>query len=503
MDNKKDIFHNLFVFEMANNHMGNLEHGLRIIRDIHKVCEGFDYKFGFKVQYRHLDTFIHPEFKGRTDIKYVKRFQKTRLTEDQFKTLKDEMSRLGFITICTPFDESSVNLIEQHGFDIIKIGSCSFTDWPLLERIAKTDKPIIVSTAAAPIEDIDRVVSFFTHREKAFCLMHCVAEYPTLNKDLQLNQISFLKSRYPQINIGYSTHEDPDSLDPVKMAVAKGASVFEKHVGIKTNEFRLNDYSATPEQVRGWLKAAQAAFEICGVAGKRYESHEGEKKSLMALRRGVFAKRLIKKAEKISLSDVFLAIPTQEGQITANDMSKYTELHAKKDVEVNKPILFSDTWKEDNRDKIYSIVSQVKEVLKRSNVLVPNRLDFEISHHYGIDRFKEYGTTIINFINRAYCKKLIILISGQKHPEQYHKIKEETFHILYGDVKLILDGVEKELNPGDIVTIEKGARHIFSSKNGAVIEEISSTHNSDDSYYTEPEIARNKGRKTLVTYWAD
>ena len=58
---------------------------------------------------------------------------------------------------------------------------------------------------------------------------------------------------------------------------------------------------------------------------------------------------------------------------------------------------------------------------------------------------KKLAVLIINVVNREYCKKLIVLLPGQKHPEQYHNIKEETFVVLYGDVALTLDGVDKEL----------------------------------------------------------
>ncbi|VEB45150.1 N-acetylneuraminate synthase [Chromobacterium violaceum] len=120
----------LFIFEMANNHMGNVEHGVALIRAIRESCQGFDFDFGFKLQYRNLDTFIHSSFKGRDDVKYVKRFEETRLQPEQMQKLVAEMKANGFKAICTPFDEESVDLIEAHGIEIIKIASCSFTDWP-------------------------------------------------------------------------------------------------------------------------------------------------------------------------------------------------------------------------------------------------------------------------------------------------------------------------------------------------------------------------------------
>lgn len=495
----------LFVFEMANNHAGSVEHGLTIIQKIHDVIEKFKSKFdfGFKMQYRDLDTLIHPEFKSRYDFKYIKRFLETRLGAEQLKRLKDEMKTLGFITVCTPYDEKSVDLIEQHDFDIIKIASSSLTDWPLLERIVRSEKPIITSTAGASLEDIDKVVSFFEHRDKLFSLMHCIAAYPNSDSNLQLNQIDLLKARYPQIKIGYSTHERPDNFDAVKLAVAKGATIFEKHVGIITESVKLNEYSATPEQAREWLESALAAFEMCGTIGQRPESLEQEKASLMSLRRGVFAKRKIQKGEKIELSSVFFAIPTTANQVTANDFSKYTIFHASLDIEANQPILFSNTKRREIREKVYKIVQQIKAFLKKSKVVVQPRLDLEISYHYGIERVNEFGAAIITYINREYSRKLIIILPGQTHPEQYHKLKEETFVVLYGNVKVTIEGVERAYKPGDAVTVEKERKHTFKSRNGVVIEEISTTHYPEDSYYTDPEITKNPDRKTLLTFWLD
>jgi quercetin dioxygenase-like cupin family protein len=95
------------------------------------------------------------------------------------------------------------------------------------------------------------------------------------------------------------------------------------------------------------------------------------------------------------------------------------------------------------------------------------------------------------------------MLPGQKHPEQYHKIKEETFVVLDGDVKLTLDGTVKDCRRGDVVTVNRGTKHPFSSENGAIIEEISSTHYKDDSYYTDEAILRNRDRKTVLCYWME
>lgn len=491
----------LFIFEMANNHNGDISHGIKIIREIYEVCKDYDFLFGFKFQYRDLDTFIHPDFKERKDIKFVKRFSDTRLSKEEFLELKAEIDRLGFISICTPFDEKSVDLIEEHDFDIIKIASCSLTDWPLLERIVKSNKPIIASTAGNPIEDIDKVVGFLMNRNKEFAIMHCVAEYPTENKNLQLGQIDLLKKRYEKVNIGFSTHEDPNNTDPIKMAIAKGCAIFEKHVAFGENK---NAYSATPDQVRSWLESAKKAYEMIGLTNERVPVTIKEKEDLRQLRRAVFAKTFIKPGDRINESNVFYAIPSQVGQLMANDLSKYSHYLAKKHITEKEAIILDDLALIDIREQVMKIVFQdIKEIIKKANLPLPKVIDLEISHHYGIEKFHEYGCTMINVINRDYCKKIIIVLKGQTNPFHHHKVKEESFVVTYGDIIVNLNGEEKEYKRGDIILVKTGEKHSFTSKNGGIFEEISTTHCKADSFYDDENIMNNKDRKTTVKLWLD
>lgn len=493
----------LFIFEMANNHMGDAEHGLKIIRDIRKASENFDFNFAFKFQYRDLNTFIHPDYKTRMELKYVKRFSETKLSEEEFLALKKEAENLGFIAVCTPFDEISADLAVKHDYDILKIASASCTDWPLLEKIAAADKPVVVSTGGVKLEDLDKVVSFFQHRNKQFALMHCVGEYPAPKNHLQLNQIDLLKKRYPETAVGFSTHEEPDNFKAIKVAIAKGAVIFEKHVGVKTDKYELNAYSATSEQIKNWLQAAKEAYETCGAVAERAPFSEKELADIRQFQRGVFAARDVKKDERIDVSNAFFAFPNQPGQILANDFSKYTIFIALNDIAKNSPILAESVNKLETRDKVYEIVVKSRKFLADAKISVSNRLNFEISHHYGIDRFYEFGAVIITCVNREYAKKLILLFPGQKHPAHTHKQKEETFHILSGGAVFELDGAKREANAGDIVTVERGVKHSFYSENGAIFEEISSTHYKDDSFYEDENITNNKNRKTALTYWLE
>ncbi|MGA2733342.1 MAG: N-acetylneuraminate synthase family protein [Syntrophobacteraceae bacterium] len=490
----------LFVFEMANNHMGSLDHGVRIIREFGEIVKGFPFQFAFKLQYRDLDTFIHPDFKERMDIKYVKRFMETRIEEEVFILFLQEMKACGFITMCTPFDEPSVDKIEKQGIDIVKIASCSFTDWPLLERIAQTKKPIIASTASASLDEIDNVVSFFEHRNKDFTLMHCVAEYPTADDNLQLNQIDLLRGRYPKVRIGYSTHEGPNNVDAIRIAVAKGAAVFEKHVGVPTEQFALNGYSASPAQAKAWLNAAAQSYRMSGVAGIRVKPSEKELDSITSLRRGVFASRSFAKGEAIGQNEVFMAFPPQDGQVTANEWSKYTRFVATSDIEAKAPLLATNMNCYHMRQKVFDIVQRVKGLLEEGRIVVPGQTDLEVSHHYGLDRFDEHGLVMITVVNREYCKKILVMLPGQSHPEQFHEKKEETFHVLHGSVKVALDGEEKTYGPGESIHVDRGVRHKMCTVTGTVFEEISSTHYKDDSFYVDPAISRNRDRKTYLTY---
>ncbi len=500
---KKNItFDNLFILEMANNHQGDVEHGLNIIRSFHEVTKNFSFQFSIKFQYRYIDTFVHPDFVNSKDIKLIKRFTETMLTDNQYKILKDEAEKLGFITMCTPFDEKSVASIEKNQYDIIKIPSCYFNDWPLLEKVVQTGMPIIASTAGAKLEEIDKVVSFFQHRKKHFALMHCVGEYPTSNAHLQLNQIDFLKKRYEGVPIGFSTHESPDNLDSIKIAVAKGSAMFEKHIGLKTDKYDLNAYSATPEQYKKWLNSALSAYEMCGIKDKRYECSNKEKQDLRDLHRGMYLKRSMKAGEKLSQEDIFFAMPNIEKQIVANEFSKYLELTLKKDIEKNGAILWDDVSFVLLRSEIAKITKNVQKMLNKAKIMIPNQVDVMISYHYGFDKFYEWGAVLINIINREYCKMLIVLFPNQKYPNHKHKMKEETLHILYGELLVTIKGEVKSLKAGDILSIEREMEHSFTSTTGVIFEEISTTYVKGDSYYEE-EVSNNLNRKTELTYWPD
>ncbi|HVR26880.1 MAG TPA: N-acetylneuraminate synthase family protein [Candidatus Polarisedimenticolia bacterium] len=493
----------LFIYEMANNHMGDVEHGIRIVKQLRSASEGFPFGFCVKLQYRDIDSCIHPLYQGRYDLKYVKRFSETRLSWDQYRQIKDAIVESGFLSMCTPWDETSVDKIIEHEFDFMKVPSCYVTDWPLLERIAKYDLPIVASTAGEPLEDIDRVVSFFKHRNKSLTIMHCVGEYPAPDDHLHLGQVELLRKRYPEIPIGYSTHERPDNLEAVKIAIALGAVMLEKHVGLATDKYALNAYSANPGQVRKWLESAADALTMIGDPTKRYPAPPGEQIALRDLARGAFARNPVAAGEPVRHSNVFYAMPNATGQLVAQDFSKYAEFVACQDILANGAVMRAEVKAVNTREAVYRIVCDVKALIRKSKVQVPGQCELEISHHYGLEKFREFGLTAITVINREYCKRLMVVLPGQKHPEQWHNVKDETYHVLYGDVTVDLDGSQATHKANGVVTIPHGIKHSFWTKSGAVIEEVSSSYSSDDSFYSDAAITGNKNRKTFVSHWLE
>jgi len=494
----------LFTFEMANNHQGSVEHGKRIIRAMREAAEPFfdRFRFAVKFQYRDLDTFIHPAARGREDVKHVKRFEQTRLTREQFKELRDCISENGMLTMCTPFDEPSAARIKEEGFDIIKIASCSFADWPLMEAMAATGLPVIASAAGSDVETITNVVSFFGNRRIPLALMHCVGEYPTPNEHLQMNQIDYYRKAFPDLTIGFSTHEAPDNMEPVKIAVAKGARIFEKHVGVPSDEITLNGYSANPDQVRAWIEAADAAFVLCGEPDARYVPTEKEAADLASLRRGAFIKAdSLEKGTVLGEENVYFAFPCQPGQLIAQDFSKYARYVLDQPLPKDAPVMGSDIAPAENmRPLVERYVTAVTDLLNAANAVVPVNSECHLSHHYGIEKFEETGIALIDCVNREYCKKLLVLLPGQDHPVHSHIKKEETFIILHGDLTVINGDSSKIITRGETLTIERGTPHAFATENGCVFEEISSTHFNDDSCYDkQDEFVSPRKTKVYLT----
>ncbi len=498
-------FNNLFTFEMANNHQGSIEHGKKIVAEMASISKEFGIRSVVKIQLRDLDTFIHPDFKNNKEAKHISRFLSTRLSKEEFGVLVEEIRSNGLLSMATPFDESSVDFAIALRVDILKVASCSAQDWPLLEKISSTGKPVIVSVGGLTIKEVDKVVSFFEHRGVDFAIMHCVAIYPTPIEKLHLNQIEMMKNRYPNLVVGFSTHESPDNTDVIGLAYAKGARIFEKHVGIETDNIKLNSYSANPAQVRKWIKSYMDAVSICGSESSYRIIDQEETKDLQSLKRGVFAKKTIKKGQTISSEDVFFAMPiTSEDQL---ESGKFKEgVVADREYSPNEAIpknIYPD--KIGKKDIIYNAVREAKALLNMAKIPISHDFVVEVSHHYGLENFDKVGCIILDCINREYARKLIIQFPGQFHPVHYHKVKDESFHVLSGSMEADIEGKKKMLFPGDTIWVPRGVWHSFKTDTGVIFEEISTTslETIGDSFYIDKDISSmsREKRKTRLLNW--
>jgi N-acetylneuraminate synthase len=329
----KELFENFFVLELANNHWGRLDRGLKIIRDHAAIVRFNNVKAAIKLQFRDVDEFIHPDFKGAIDNRYIKKTEDTKLTKADFARMVEEIRNLSCIPMATPFDEASVDLCIEFDMPIIKIASSDMNDWVLIEKIASTRRPTIVSTGGASEKDLDDLVHFFEKRDIPLAMNHCVSLYPSEDSELELDQIDYLKARYPNHVIGLSTHEYHDWHSSMLISYGKGARSWERHIDIDHEGVAVSSYCSLPSQCDAWYKAFHKAAEMCGGRSnsKRIISRK-EIEYLDALVRGAYARKDLEPGYVFSKEsfekDFYLAIPLRKGQLSCREVMNGEKLIA-------------------------------------------------------------------------------------------------------------------------------------------------------------------------------
>ena len=351
-----DIFHELFVLEMANNHLGSVERGLKIISAYGQVVRFNNVRAAIKIQLRDVDNFIHRDFRGRDDIRYIKKTLDTQLPPEDYVSMVKAIRAANCISMATPFDENSVEMCNKLGIQILKIASSDLNDWMLIEKIATAKKPVIVSTGGSSLKDIDDLVQFFDNRHIPLAINHCVSLYPSEDHELEMNQIDFLRDRYTEHVIGFSTHECHDWSSSMLMAYAKGARTFERHVDIDSDGVKVSPYCSLPDQVDEWFKAFHKAKAMCGAPGtQRRLLPRKEVEYLDALVRGVYAKEDLPEGHILGDEDVYLAIPLQKGQISCRELMRGEILL--------KPILKDEPIQIDAIDSPYSSIASLRATI--------------------------------------------------------------------------------------------------------------------------------------------
>lgn len=361
--NNNSIFEDLFVLELANNHWGSVERGLKIIQEHAAVVHYNAVRAAIKLQLRDVDTFIHQSFKDNQDIRYIKKTEATRMTREGFFTMVKAIRDVGCIPMATPFDEKSVRFCVELDLPIIKIASSDVNDWPLIDAIAQTKRPIIVSSGGTSEKSLDDIVAFCEHRNIPLAINHCVSLYPSENSDLELNQIDYMKKRYPGHVIGLSTHEYQDWQASMYISYAKGARTWERHIDINNNDgHTVSPYCSLPDQIDTWFKAYKTARDMCGGSSDvaRVCSNE-EIIYLDGLVRGVYARHDLPAGHTILNSnfgeDFYMAIPLCKGQLSCREIMHGEKLA--KPIKANEPLLI------DHMDGSSSKLSVLKKQIEK------------------------------------------------------------------------------------------------------------------------------------------
>tara|TARA_Y100000748_G_C15448132_1_gene469831 strand:- start:10 stop:888 length:879 start_codon:yes stop_codon:yes gene_type:complete len=216
------------IAEIGNNHNGSIENALELIKTANNI--GVD---AVKFQVKNIEksfsqelldsSYVNENSFGKT---YREHKQALEFSKEQLVEIYEFSRKLGIICFSTPFDTDSVDLLETIDNPIYKISSFHVTDLPLIEKVSKTKKPIIMSTGMSSIEEIDKAVELIRNHHDELILLQCTSCYPTNDEDVNLAVIPSLRNRY-SCPIGYSGHERGIAI--CTSAVALGACVIERH----------------------------------------------------------------------------------------------------------------------------------------------------------------------------------------------------------------------------------------------------------------------------------
>ena len=208
--------------------------------------------------------YVGPNSFGNT---YREHKQALEFSKEELKIIYDYAKSLKIICFATPFDIKSVELLEELENPIYKISSFHVTDLELIKIVAKTSKPIIMSTGMSSIEEIDNAVRIIRDFHDNLILLQCTSCYPTDDKDMNLKVIQTLQKKY-NCPVGYSSHEKGVGITP--SCVALGASVIERHFTLdRTMKGPDHASSVEPTGMELVIIRSKRLFTALGTSEKR------------------------------------------------------------------------------------------------------------------------------------------------------------------------------------------------------------------------------------------
>lgn len=219
------------IAEIAQAHEGSLELAHKYIDAVAKTgCSGIK----FQTHISEAESSIHEPFRVRfsedkTRFDYWKRME---FSLEQWKELKQHCTEVGLEFMSSPFSNAAVDLLEKIGVKRYKVGSGEVNNFVLLEKIAQTGKPVIISSGMSSFEELDATVQFLKKRNVKYSILQCTTSYPTKPNQFGLNVIQELKNRY-NVSVGFSDHSS--SIEACIAATALGAEILEFHVVFDKN----------------------------------------------------------------------------------------------------------------------------------------------------------------------------------------------------------------------------------------------------------------------------
>jgi pseudaminic acid synthase len=221
------------------------------------------------------------------------------------KPIFDKAKQMGLEAFSTPFDETAVDFLEELGVAAYKIASFENTDWPLLKKVASTGKPVIMSTGAAQISDIDEGVRVLRSNGcQDLILLKCTSTYPATPENTHLLTIPHMKNMF-NCHVGLSDHTL--GIGVAVASVALGACVIEKHFTLNRADGGVDStFSMEPEEMKSLVIESERAFQALGQIN--YGVQKSEEKSLN-FKRSLFVVSDIKAGEEFSNNNIRVIRP--------------------------------------------------------------------------------------------------------------------------------------------------------------------------------------------------
>lgn len=295
------------IAEIGINHNGNYSEAEKMI--YHAAHSGADavkfQTFNPELLYSKYTESLLNKTHLKEDRKVIDFFSKFVLKKEELYNLKKYADKLGVVFFSSPFDNESLEILENLNVPLYKIASSELSNIPLLKAITETGKPLIVSTGMAKRSEINYAVNLISSNNIDFALLHCVSEYPVLNEDVNLLRISNLKKIY-NCKVGFSDHS-PDiqfSLDSVFL----GAEFIEKHFMYRGQNCPDQNVSIDQYKMKQLISMINKKTTILG-DGMIDMKKGKEEKTAESAKRSLFASRDLKKGDIISETDIVVKRP--------------------------------------------------------------------------------------------------------------------------------------------------------------------------------------------------